>query len=533
MIPAGTELLDTVARLLGSSGAGVDPVPAAARVAWSAIVEPGDSVAGELLAGLGPERALGAVLLAADGEFDALLGGCVEAEVPGAEDPAVLLGVLQTAVERWRPRLAVVEVGDVLTAAGAVGAALLVPESEGWPSAMDDLGPHAPVVLWSRSSGTCLGDGLPALGVVGSRANTVAGAEAAAEITSTAADAGCRIVSGGAYGIDAVAHRVAVAAGTPTVAVLAGGIDQLYPVGNAQLLHNVARQGALLAESAPGTRPTRWRFLAQNVKSMRRLRMRSMTTDDAASDGAEKPETIEEVMDVFHTYMALIDQDDDGDTGVVHVLPDALIQEMIAIVEAKPTEADIQHYAAIGQFISTAAHIEKRMQSLGAFLLNPEPHLARPAMRALTARNARELVATLLVPQWPDTRRLIAELERIAAMRNKLAHNPVSSFHLSEDETAVIQEYRLTFAKQTKTGVEPVTIAMPIELVREWDDRARIAHWMVGQVLTTLAMRLLHEEMSNPVVTLDHFFQDAFTESSTTIGEHEKELFEKFWPPLN
>ncbi|MCS5524575.1 DNA-processing protein DprA [Curtobacterium flaccumfaciens pv. oortii] len=264
MIPAGTELLDTVARLLGPSGAAVDPVQAAARVAWSAVVEPGDSVAGELLAGLGPERALGAVLLAADEDFDSLLGCCVDAEVPGAEDPAVLLGVLQTAVERWRPRLATVEVGDVLAAAGAVGAGLLVPGSDGWPSAMDDLGPHAPVVLWMRSSGAHLGDGMPALGVVGSRANTVAGAEAAAEITSTAADAGCRIVSGGAYGIDAVAHRVAVAAGTPTVAVLAGGIDQLYPVGNAQLLHNVARQGALLAESAPGTRPTRWRFLARN-----------------------------------------------------------------------------------------------------------------------------------------------------------------------------------------------------------------------------------------------------------------------------
>ncbi|MBB1196868.1 DNA-processing protein DprA [Curtobacterium flaccumfaciens] len=263
-MPAGTELLDTVARLLGPGGAAVDPVQAAARVAWSAIVEPGDSVAGGLLNGLGPERALGAVLLAADGDFDSLLGCCVDAEVPGTEDPAVLLGVLQTAVERWRPRLAAVEVGDVLAAAGAVGAGLLVPESDGWPPAMDDLGPHAPVVLWTRSTGARLGDGMPALGVVGSRANTVAGAEAAAEITSTAADAGFLIVSGGAYGIDAVAHRVAVAAGTPTVAVLAGGIDQLYPVGNAQLLHNVARQGALLAESAPGTRPTRWRFLARN-----------------------------------------------------------------------------------------------------------------------------------------------------------------------------------------------------------------------------------------------------------------------------
>ncbi|WP_302846965.1 DNA-processing protein DprA [Curtobacterium sp. MCBA15_007] len=150
--------------------------------------------------------------------------------------------------------------------------------SDGWPPAMDDLGPHTPVVLWTRSTGARLGDGMPALGVVGSRANTVAGAEAAAEITSTAADAGFLIVSGGAYGIDAVAHRVAVAAGTPTVAVLAGGIDQLYPVGNAQLLHNVARQGALLAESAPGTRPTRWPFLATRCKPYAsRVEMQTMS----------------------------------------------------------------------------------------------------------------------------------------------------------------------------------------------------------------------------------------------------------------
>ncbi|MCA5924000.1 DNA-processing protein DprA [Curtobacterium oceanosedimentum] len=264
MTPVGTELLDAVVRLLGRSGGAVDPAQAAARVAWSAVVEPGDSVAGELLSGLGPERALGAVLLAADDGFDTLLGRCVEAEVAGAEDPAALLHGLKAAVERWTPRLSTIDVGDVLAAAGAVGAGLLVPESDEWPSAMDDLGPHAPVVLWTRSAAAQLGGGAPALGVVGSRANTVAGADAAAEITSTAADAGCTIVSGGAYGIDAVAHRVAIAAGTPTVAVLAGGIDQLYPAGNAQLLHNVARQGALLAESAPGTRPTRWRFLARN-----------------------------------------------------------------------------------------------------------------------------------------------------------------------------------------------------------------------------------------------------------------------------
>lgn len=261
----GRELLTAVRAALGPANAETDLVQVAARIAWSTITEPGDGVAGELVAAVGADRALGVVLHAADDDgpdgFAELVSACTEAGVAGSEDPDVFVAVLRSALERWGPRLGRVDVGDVLAAAGTVGARLLVPGAVGWPDRVDDLGPHAPLVLWSRATSA---GALPSLAVVGSRANTVAGAEAAAEITSTAADAGCTIVSGGAYGIDAVAHRVAIAAGTPTVAVLAGGVDQLYPAGNVELLGNVARQGALLAESPPGTRPTRWRFLARN-----------------------------------------------------------------------------------------------------------------------------------------------------------------------------------------------------------------------------------------------------------------------------
>ncbi|WP_175472139.1 MULTISPECIES: DNA-processing protein DprA [unclassified Curtobacterium] len=259
----GDALLERIGRLLGPAVSDVDTVATAARLVWSVVVEPGDAIAGELLAALGPEQALGAVLLAAEGAPSELVDACVGAGVPGAEDPVAFADVLGAAVERWRPRLGTVDPGSVLSAAEAVGARLLVPDGVGWPTALDDLGPHAPVVLWTRSAVEAL-DAQPSVAVVGSRANTVSGAEAAAEITSAAADDGCTIVSGGAYGIDAVAHRVAIAAGAPTVAVLAGGIDQLYPAGNVQLLQEVVRHGALLAESAPGTRPTRWRFLARN-----------------------------------------------------------------------------------------------------------------------------------------------------------------------------------------------------------------------------------------------------------------------------
>jgi len=264
-VNGGVDLLAAVRTVLGPVAGGpadtVDPVEAAARVAWSAVVEPGDAVAGALVQGLGAERSLASVRAAEDDGPLALVEECADAGVAGAEDPVTFLGTVRSALERWGPRLARSDVSAVVAAAGTSGARLLVPGSAAWPAGVDDLGPHAPVVLWARCGRAAPG---PALAVVGSRANTVAGAEATAEITSAAADAGCTIVSGGAYGIDATAHRVAVAAGTPTTAVLAGGIDQLYPAGNVELLRNVARQGTLLAESPPGTRPTRWRFLARN-----------------------------------------------------------------------------------------------------------------------------------------------------------------------------------------------------------------------------------------------------------------------------
>jgi DNA processing protein len=73
------------------------------------------------------------------------------------------------------------------------------------------------------------------------------------------------VVSGGAYGIDAAAHRGAVARGGRTVVALAGGVDRAYPAGNARLLDAVVEAGgALLSEVPPGSLPTKSRFLARN-----------------------------------------------------------------------------------------------------------------------------------------------------------------------------------------------------------------------------------------------------------------------------
>ncbi len=73
------------------------------------------------------------------------------------------------------------------------------------------------------------------------------------------------MVSGGAKGIDAAAHRAALDYGLPTVAFMAGGIDRAYPLDNWSLFHEMVRAGgALVSELAPGTSPTRFRFLQRN-----------------------------------------------------------------------------------------------------------------------------------------------------------------------------------------------------------------------------------------------------------------------------
>jgi DNA processing protein len=75
---------------------------------------------------------------------------------------------------------------------------------------------------------------------------------------------GYTIVSGGAYGIDGMAHRATIACGGTTVAVLAGGVDQLYPSGHDEMLRRIMSTGAVVSEVSPGGAPTRWRFLQRN-----------------------------------------------------------------------------------------------------------------------------------------------------------------------------------------------------------------------------------------------------------------------------
>jgi DNA protecting protein DprA len=102
------------------------------------------------------------------------------------------------------------------------------------------------------------------LAIVGTRNPTQYGVRIAQDFAAGFVDRDWAIISGGAYGIDAAAHKGALIAEGVTVAVIAAGIDINYPAGNARLFAEIAELGCLVSEVVPGTPAIPSRFLTRN-----------------------------------------------------------------------------------------------------------------------------------------------------------------------------------------------------------------------------------------------------------------------------
>ncbi|MFT7286433.1 MAG: DNA processing protein [Halieaceae bacterium] len=121
--------------------------------------------------------------------------------------------------------------------------------------------PDPPPWLFCRGDPAVLP--LPGIAIVGSRRASLAGLRVARELASALAGAGYSICSGMALGIDAAAHEGALQRGV-TVAVLAAGLDRLYPARHKPLAERIARRGCLLSEFPPGAAPLKQNFPRRN-----------------------------------------------------------------------------------------------------------------------------------------------------------------------------------------------------------------------------------------------------------------------------
>lgn len=253
----GTDLSSAAARAAlrgspGARGAGEDEDAARDRFArgiWSALTEPGDGTGGALRDRWGAAEALAIAVLTDGREAEAAEAGV---------DPVSL----KKARERWHPR--VEGVGETFAAARRAGAVLLTPADPQWPAGFDDLGPHAPVALWTLGAPERPLTPGSAVALVGARAATAYGEHVAMELAAELGATGTTIVSGAAYGVDGSAHRAALRVDGLTVALLAGGVDRPYPAGHSDLLDRIARTGVVASEVPCGSTPTKWRFLARN-----------------------------------------------------------------------------------------------------------------------------------------------------------------------------------------------------------------------------------------------------------------------------
>jgi DNA processing protein len=140
------------------------------------------------------------------------------------------------------------------------GAMLVTLSDPAYPPLLKELA-DAPPFLFVKGA---LHPDAQAIALVGSRQASPYGAATAGRLAGELASAGISVVSGLARGIDAAAHRGALANGGHTVGVLGCGIDVVYPAENRQLYAEMSERGAIISEFPPGTRPAAEHFPRRN-----------------------------------------------------------------------------------------------------------------------------------------------------------------------------------------------------------------------------------------------------------------------------
>ena len=171
---------------------------------------------------------------------------------------AALRRLLVSGAEQWETRARTVFSGTLIHLGESLAVAEGMPH---YPALLAEV-PDAPLALFVSGDSFCLRR--PAIAIVGTRRPSRDGLRLAERVAYELAAAGFLVVSGLARGIDAAAHRGALRSGGQTLAVMATGLDRIYPAHHRNLAQEIQAQGALLTEFCPGASPHRWHFPRRN-----------------------------------------------------------------------------------------------------------------------------------------------------------------------------------------------------------------------------------------------------------------------------
>ena len=170
--------------------------------------------------------------------------------------------------------------------------------------------------------------------IVGARSPTVYGRQAAHRVTFDIARSGVTIVSGLARGIDGIAHRAALDAEQRTVAVLAGGLDRIYPREHRRLSEMVAENGALVSEHPLETRPAPGNFPRRN-RIMAGMTLGTVVVEAARASGAliTARHALEQNREVFAVPGSILSPASEGTNALIRDSAAKLITNHADVLE--------------------------------------------------------------------------------------------------------------------------------------------------------------------------------------------------------
>lgn len=362
-----------------------------------------------------PERRARAALT-----FICEAGSRALAEMVATEGAEAVVQSLRTSqsVSAWTTRARALKIDELLALAAEHGIRFIMPGDDEWPDVLSDLETSAPVAgmggvphgLWLKGPGHLARWAERAVAIVGARSCTNYGDQVASNLAAELADPEQTlttpwfVISGGAYGIDAAAHRGALSTHGRTIGIYAGGLDECYPKGNARLFDALCAEQLVVSELPPGLRPTRPGFLARN-RLIATLSQGTVVVEAADRSGARN--TAHWAAELGRPVMAV----PGSVMSAMSITPHRLIRDGEAVLVANPDDV-----RAVVEPMGSSPWLPSGGAQRPLDVLTPNQTAAR---EALPGRGARSLgdVAMLSGLSVPQAAAALGELELMGLVK--------------------------------------------------------------------------------------------------------------------